>query len=369
MDKVNEQLSRILNSASRILLTGPEGPNIDIVCTAVAWAIFLSEQKKSVDVVFGGQLKKLPFLPEGVKINDKLSSVENFQIILDVSKTKVDQLSYDVEDDKLTINIVPESGTFTDSDIKTKSDDWRYDLVITVGTRSLNQLGDVFVSNRKMFEQLPVINLDNSLLNENFGQLDIVRSHATSVAEISYDLLKKYLNPGIATCLLAGMIAATNSFQSVKVKPETLAIASDLIVKGADREKIVEALYRTKDIRTLKNWGKILSRLDHKDKVIASHLHHEESDALPHYFEELVRDLILATPRVQAAVIFYQAGLDKTEAWVYTGDNVDATELAKDFEAIGDTRFVKIILDQSLDSAKEELIQFLQEKLRVLAGE
>ena len=65
----------------------------------------------------------------------------------------------------------------------------------------------------------------------------------------------------MATALLAGMIAATNSFQSPQVTPQTLELASQLIVRGADRQKVIESLYRTKDIDTLKNWGKVLSRL------------------------------------------------------------------------------------------------------------
>ena len=366
MDLPLKQFSKLLSSSNRILLTGPQSPSVDTVSTAAAWWLFLSKQKKLVDLVFDGKVHKLKFLPSKVSFKENLDDVNKFKIILDTSKTKVKQLSYDVKGKQLHIDIVPEDGLFNDSDLSTHKDDYKYDLIITFGAPSLEALGKVFDSNRSFFHDVPIINIDRSLLNENFGQLNVVESNVTSQAEVSYHVLNKHLDKNIATCLLAGMISATNSFQSPQVNPKTLELASQLIIKGADRGQIVETLYRTKDISTLKNWGRVLSRLKKKDNIISSYLQHDEIDNLPQDFEEMVKDLILSTPDVQAAVIFYQVELYKTKVCVYSINNINALELTKDMQGKGYRRLAKIVIDKEIEETKDLVIDKIQKKLNII---
>ena len=77
----------------------------------------------------------------------------------------------------------------------------------------------------------------------------------SSVAEIIYDLINNWqrslVDAELATIILAGMIHKTQSFRLPNLAPKTLAITSDLIDLGADREKIVANFYCTKKIATL----------------------------------------------------------------------------------------------------------------------
>lgn len=361
-----EELNKILQAANRILVTGQESPGTDVLCTAVAWQHFLLNQKKLVDLALSGQIHEFKFWPAETVIKNELKDVDKFKIILDISKTKVKQFSYDIKGEELHIDIVPSEGTFSDQDLKTQTGEYKYDLVICLGAMSLESLGKIFSEHRDFFHRVPIINIDRSVLNENFGQLNIVESNATSLAEISYHLLEKYLDQEIATCLLAGMIAATNSFQSPKVNPTTLELASQLIIKGADRAQIIETLYRTKDIDTLKNWGKVLSRLRKIGNVIISFLNHDEADNLPQDFQEMVRDLILSSPKAQVAIIFYQLELYQTEVWLYTTDNINALDLTKDFSAQGNRRFAKIILDKNLEDTRALVVKNISDKLEII---
>jgi nanoRNase/pAp phosphatase (c-di-AMP/oligoRNAs hydrolase) len=366
MDLPLEELKKILSSANRILLTGQASPTIDVLCTAVAWQHFLIGQKKLVDLVLAGQIQDFKFFPDDTAIKNQLKDVDKFKIILDISKTKVKQLSYDVKGDELQIDIVPSEGTFSSQDLRTDAGDYKYDLVICLGALNLESLGKIFSEHHDFFHRVPIINIDRSVLNENFGQLNIIESNSTSLAEISYHLLEESLDKDIATCLLAGMIAATNSFQSPKVSPNTLELASQLIIKGADRAQIIETLYRTKDIDTLKNWGKVLSRLRKVGNVITSFLNHDEADDLPQDFQEMVRDLILSSPKTQVAIIFYQLELYQTEAWLYTIDNINALDLTKDLSAQGDRRFVKIVLDKDLEESRTLIVKKISGKLEII---
>lgn len=366
MDLPLEQLSKLLNSSNRILITGSASPSVDLISTAVAWQLFLTKQKKLVDIAFSGNVSKLKFLPRSTNIKNDIGELGKFKIILNTKDIKVKQLSYDVTDDQLIIDVIPEGGIFKDKDLTTSQGDYKYDLVISLGAGSLDALGDIFKNNRNFFLNVPIINVDRSVLNENFAQLNIVESGATSLAEISYYALNKYLDKDIATCVLAGMISATNSFQSPQVSPGTLELASQLIVKGARREEIVESLYRTKDIDTLKNWGRVLSRLYKHKYIISSYLEHEEVDSLPQDFQEMVRDLILSTPKAQVAIIYYQVELQQTEAWVYTISNINALDLVKDLSGEGHRRFAKVTVDKDLETATQLINRKIEKKLEVI---
>ncbi len=366
MELPKKQINQLLGQAKNILLTGSKDPSVDVLSTAYAWQFFLSGQNKKVDLVFDGKIDSYNFLPKKIKVSQDLGNLNKFKIILNTKDAKVRQLSYDVGDNQLTINLVSEDGQFSAKDVSSEQGDYKYDLIIVLGAESLDALGDIFSENRNFFHQTTIINIDHSVLNENYGQLNLVESNATSLAEISYHILADNLSADIATCLLAGMIAATNSFQSPKVTPSTLELASQLIIKGARREEIINSLYRTKDIATLKSWGKVLSRLRKQGSIISSYLKHDEEESLPQDFEEMIRELILSTPEAQLAVIFYQAELYQTEVWIYTIANIDALDLVRGMPATGYRRLAKLTLQEDLRTTREMILDRLAKKLEVI---
>ncbi|MFA6307258.1 MAG: hypothetical protein WCS88_01285 [Patescibacteria group bacterium] len=366
MDLLNKELKKVLDSATNILITGPNNPSLDVLGSAMAWQIFLSKQKKKADICFDGKIAKYNFLPGHINISNNLGNLNKFKIILDTSKTKVKQLSYDMEDSELIIDIVPDNGIFSSQDVKTDRGEYKYDLIIVLGANDLESLGNIFSENRHFFHNRAIVNIDTSVLNENYGQVNIVEANITSIAEVSYQVLRQDIDREIATCLLAGMIMATSSFQSPKVTPDTLDLASQLIIKGANREQIIEGLYRTKDIDTLKSWGKVLSRLKKQGNIISSYLNHEEIENLPKDFADMVQDLILATPGSQVAIIFYQLELYSTEAWIYSINNINAAELIKDMGASGSRHLAKVVIDKDLEVASKQLIDNIAKKLNII---
>jgi len=366
MDLSNKELNRLVGASDNILISGPSNPNLDVLASAIAWQLFLLKENKKADICFDGQISQYGFLPERVEILKGLGNLNKFKIILDISKTKVKQLSYDMDQDNLIIDVVPEGGIFNAQDVTTDRGEYKYDLIITLGADDLESLGKVFSDNRHFFYSRPIVNLDISVLNENFGQLNVIESSSTSLAELSYNILSKNIDRDMATCLLSGMIMATNSFQSPKVTPNSLDIASQLIIKGAKREQIIEGLYRTKDIRTLKSWGKVLSRLHKQGSIISAHLNHDELENLPKDFADMVKDLILSTPGAQVAVIFYQLELSQTEAWIYSITNINAFDLVKDLGATGNRYLAKVIIDKDLAASQTKLIEMLTKKLDII---
>jgi len=72
----------------------------------------------------------------------------------------------------------------------------------------------------------------------------------------------------IATALLLGIYFDTGSFMHSNTDSETLRAAFELAKYGADKSKIVKALFKTMSIPQIKLWGRILEKIKITDQEI-----------------------------------------------------------------------------------------------------
>ena len=123
------------------------------------------------------------------------------------------------------------------------------------------------------------------------------------------------IDADIATALLAGMITKTNSFKTENTKPNTLTIASRLMHLGANRDHIVQNLYRTRAISTLKLWGQALSHLQY-DKSIGlvwttiTRDDFTRAGAQEHELYEIIDELIASSPEAKIIALLHEHQAD-----------------------------------------------------------
>lgn len=312
-----KQFLEILQRSEHPLITFRKEWSVDAVASALALAKFLEKKGKKVDVVADGFVapKSLRFLPGIEKVRPAFTHLQKFVIHLDVSKTKIDELSYDVEGDKLRIHVTPKTGRFDGKDVTTASTDFKYDCIITLDTPDYGALGTLFSANTEFFYDRPTVNIDHEPSNEQFGNLNVVDITATSTAECVHTLLKStgehFLTEEVATCLLAGIISKTRSFKTATVTPRTLDIASELVSAGAKREEIVQNLYRTRTISTLKLWGRALARLkfDPGIKMAWTLLVRQDfihAGASEEHLPDVIDELIMNSPEAEIIGLMYE---------------------------------------------------------------
>lgn len=139
------------------------------------------------------------------------------------------------------------------------------DLIITLGSQSIENLGKKINQKEKLFEEIPILNIDNNALNEKFGEINFLDVKKCSISESITDLSKTLgedlIDKKIANFLLAGITWASENFRNSRTKPETFSQASFLIEKGADHQKIIKNFYKTKTISQIKLLGEILKRI------------------------------------------------------------------------------------------------------------
>lgn len=277
--------------------------------------VALEKKGKSVQIV-SPEFSMPPghgFLPKSDAIRHDLSSLQNFIISVDVRKTKLESLSYDIRDNQLNIYLSPKNGFFDPTNVKTSTGEYAYDLIITLDLVDLAALGPLHQDNAEFFFRTPILNIDHRPANTRYGQVNVVDLTDSSVSEGVFEILKEYdeavLDEHVATSLLAGIISKTKVFQSNTVTPRSLAIASHLMAAGGRRDEIIRHLYQTKNLPTLRAWGRALSNLQASPngKIVWSTVTAQDlvaSEASPTDIAGVLDELMVTAPGADYYLLF-----------------------------------------------------------------
>ncbi len=310
-----EQIKKIIEPSKEILLVADTKNNPDSLSSLLAFHLFLNKLgKKNEVVVQTERIKNLDFLPAFSILKNDLKDAQDFIISLDITRAKVEQFKYNIKDNKLNIYITPSNGYFEPHDVETKRGKSKYDLIIVLNTVALEQLGRPYEENAEIFYESPLVNIDCHPDNENFGEINLIDPTACSTSEILFSLFQsldpKIIIPEIATCLLAGIISVTESFQNKNTTPTAFSIAAKLLNAGANQEMIIQHFYKTRPLSYLRLWGRALARLktSREQKIIwslLSPLDFEKSKSEASHLNQILSDL--KNNAVKSEIIFLLA--------------------------------------------------------------
>lgn len=120
-----------------------------------------------------------------------------------------------------------------------------FDCVIATDCASFERLGKVrdCIGERKVF-----INIDHHTSNTRYADLNWVSSKEPSTGELIYRLLKTAnwpITKPIADCLFTAVSTDTGSFQYASTTPATFNVASHLVERGADLDRISQEVYQS----------------------------------------------------------------------------------------------------------------------------
>jgi len=371
---IPQQFEELLKHPENILIMLKKNPLIADTAAALALKKVLENREKTVEIASENfhAASKMKFLPGLSEIKDNLSHLRKFVIRVDTSRTKVEELSYDQNGDHLDIFLMPSGGMFRKEDVETREGDFRFDLIICVGTPDLESLGQLYEQNSEFFYETPIVNIDHNPANEHFGQVNIVDLTASSSAEIIYAIAKRFaaepFHPDLATLILTGMIAETKSFQK-RISPQSLQIASSLISQGARREEIIQHLYFTKSLSLLKLWGKILTRLqkDEKYGIVWSYASAEDlKQSFDDGPDDIMEELIASSPEAKIIVLFTENKSDAIDVSVQTVKNIDAQILAKPFTANSERQRAQWTMAKNLMEAQTAVLESFKKALESL---
>ena len=370
-----DQSNNVLIAFKKNWMTGGQPAGVDAVASSLALKHALLKLQKPAEIAADGFTPPahINFLDTEIPIQSAAPAIRRLTINVDLARGKVSDLSYDIKDGKLKIFLTPDNGMLCPGDITSENSDFKHDLIITIDSHNLNSLGGLYSGASELFFAQPIINIDHNNNNEHFGQLNMVDFSASSNAEIIFEILesmdKNLFDEKISTLLLAGIISKTHGFKLATVTPKTLGIASKLIAMGAKREEIVHNFYRTREIPTLKLWGRALARLkaEKSKKLVWSILTKADfiqSGAEANVLSDVIQELIATSPEAETVVLLYENIDSRLCGIISSIRGQKAEELGSLFGASGTPEMTQFCLTgKNLIEAEREVIDAIKARL------
>jgi nanoRNase/pAp phosphatase (c-di-AMP/oligoRNAs hydrolase) len=325
----------------RILVIPHANVDADGLSSALACFHLFKDLGKDVTVICPDTLPdSLDFLPGFDKLTQEIAESQNFIITINLSEgVEVDKLRYTVEDQKVNIIVVPKKGKIQTNHISFGEGEKRYDLIVVVDTADLALLGSMYREHVDLFSDTPILNIDHHISNTRYGQLQLIDPTAASATEVLYAWFKQNnewrerISADMATLLLTGLITDTRSFQNPNTTPRSLEIAAELLERGARQQEIIQHIYKTKPLSTLKVWGRALNRIqiDPSARIVWSTVSREdlqEMDADSRETHGILDELISTIPDADVHVLFTEVEDGGLKASMRSSAAIDVSRLA-----------------------------------------
>ncbi len=364
-----DQIFRIINENSKILILTDSIFNFDKIAASLSFGLFTQILGKNTIIYFKNTIEeKYKFLNGFELIKNNIDIKNNLTIAISTKDVKAKELSYEQKEDRIEIYLTPEKNKkFTKEDVSIIDNQNLFDLIITIGVENIEKIGEFYNSNIEFFKDTPIINIDNNIANERFGQINLIEPQYSSICELMFDLITMYkselIDEKIATNILAGIIYKNKKLNLQKLSSNTVEAISALIEIGADKEKIINNLYKTRNLNDLRVWSKILqnSKLAYNNTLFFSIID-DENEQID--FSDFFNNIIDSIGCIKIGILFNKIN-DIIYITLITRDNINAKELLKEFNPIGDNEEVNCAVSSSdMNKAVEIVLNKIIKKIQ-----
>lgn len=237
---VLSEIKSILDTAKSVLVVTHKEPTIDSVAASLALSEALASAGKITSVACPTPLTVEFTNLFGVdKVETKVGN-KNLIISLDYAEGSIEKVSYNVEGDKFNLIIQPKPGfpAFSSDKVRYSQTGINADAIVVIGASDLSRLDNLFDGENEILEKVPLINIDNNLGNRNFGKVNYLDQSASSLSQLVMNVVQNLgisLDADTASNVLTGIEAATDSFKTGNITPETFETAALCLRYGAKR--------------------------------------------------------------------------------------------------------------------------------------
>lgn len=286
--KILEEIKKV----KKILINCHKNPDPDSVGSALAMRAFLLSLGKEVRVICP------------TKINKVLNFLDGFSAI----EQEIDFNGLDYE---------------------------RIDLFIVLDSSSWD-----FASGTKR-EDIPdikIINIDHHLTNEMYGAINLVNNKLISTAELLYCLFEDWgyeIRQTVANYLLVGIIGDSGVYRFPGTTAKTLEIASKLINKGADQNRIIYNIYFSIDFEEFKFWGKVMQEMEYDKEynfvwVAIPYKVYKEFGGKKNYKEDTATTFFQSIANSDFGVVMIEEKTDRLNVSFRSRTGLDVSRIAVD---------------------------------------
>ncbi|PIP33180.1 hypothetical protein COX23_00685 [Candidatus Gottesmanbacteria bacterium CG23_combo_of_CG06-09_8_20_14_all_37_19] len=242
IDSIN-QIRNLLEKAKSVLIVTGTKPDMDAISATLSLYLALSSTGKQVTVASPSQITVEFNRLVGV---DKIiqtvngSTGKNLIISFPYQEGSIEKVSYNIDNNIFNLVIEPREGykLITPDDIKYSHSGGVTDVIFAINTSKLPDLENIYSENQTLFNSSPVINIDTSPENTQYGKVNIIETNMSSTSELIISLFSQLginLDQNISSNLLAGIIYGSKNFTSPKTNAATFESAAICLRNGAKK--------------------------------------------------------------------------------------------------------------------------------------
>lgn len=217
-----------------------------------------------------------------------------------------------------------------------------------------------------------LINIDHHLSNAGYGNVVYWDTSAAAVGEQIHEIIRAMgvsVTPDIAQCLLTAIVTDTGSFRYPNTTPGTLRRAAALMESGGSVHTVVERVYETRSLASLRLLGRALNHLTTSIDgriawtVITPQML-EESGALPEEASGIV-GMLRQLRGVQVALLF-EVTPDGVRVGIRARDAVRSHVIAEAFGGGGHKGAAGFTASGTLEDVIARTVTEVEKELRTL---
>lgn len=246
------------------------------------------------------------------------------------------------------------------------TDERGFDAAVVCDTGSPDRIGR---AKEAVFSARVIINIDHHVTEGTFGHIRIQQPRAAATAEIVYRLLKVMgapITPGIATCLLTGIITDTGLYRYMNVSPTTFRISAALLEAGASPAQIAEEVFERRSLPSVRLLGRALEHLQQEEegRLVWSYVTYDDFTALGASDED-TEGIITQLRSVRDSVVLAllrEVKPGRVRVSVRSRDErIDMAKLAERFGGGGHRMAAGFWVEDTIEEAKQRVIEALRE--------
>ncbi len=357
---------------SKILIIPSEKLDPDVLAATFSLArVLMLKEKVKTEVLFDkshipSYLEKIfPF--KDIKFTTNIEP-QGFIVKLKSIDAKIKDIKWEEKDGEINLFISAENGKL-DRKATVRSGGTNYQKIITIGIEKLEELGEIYTTHKDLFDSVPVINIDTSANNSNFGENTYVNQEASSLSEIAFNYLSEEgVETGAkeATDLLSGIFWKTKSFEVGFNKSSTFQACAELINQNGDVSTAIKQVYQTLNLAQLRFLTEILKSAEvSPDGIAWALVRKNQTNALK--IQEVIFpeiNLLAYLENIKVAFILVEIGENKVYCDIRSNQKaIKASKIASSFGANGTPQYANFYINNTIENARIQLTNTLRETL------
>lgn len=268
-----ENINQLIGNSKSVAICTDKIADMDLANAIIALTKFLQNSGKAVGIIVKenpeAEIKEL-FEKRGVVYTNSATPLR-YVVSIDYGKSGIEKVLHDVDEaeSKVKFYIIPSGKKFDFEDVEYSQEGNDYDLTLTIGIGSFQQMGKIYESADYLFKQNKVISIAKDI--DSLGDEFLLVGHNSTYSAVARDIIGERVDDEIREVLVDSLIQDLDLLEG-GVDNEKLKILFDTAGASFDINEVLQRTYFSKTYKNLDLQIKLMTniRVDKSARVLWS---------------------------------------------------------------------------------------------------